>query len=113
VTLAPEKKEAYNEFRRARRAVWQQEIDKRKMGLGCQWPGCHNIIDIPAQLEFAHLSPEDKEFEIGELMHRSPYIPGNRDLLEAEIAKCRVLCLLHHRLETIQENHAALPRRNK
>jgi hypothetical protein len=112
VTLTSEQKEAKNTWRQARRAVWQQEIDKRKMGLGCQWPDCKNIIDIPAQLEFAHLSQEDKDFNISRFLNRSPHVKENRERLEAEIAKCKLLCLLHHRLETMQEGHLSW-RRNK
>lgn len=112
VARSLEQKEAYNAFRRARREVWQQEIDKRKMGLGCQWPDCRNIIEIPAQLDFAHFSQENKDFNISTFLHRSPHVPANRELLEAEIAKCKILCLMHHRLETIQEGHLSW-RRNK
>ena len=112
VTLTPEQKIAHNLWRRGRRSVWQQEIDRRKLEAGCQWPDCINVIEIPSQLEFAHLEQEDKKFNVSRMLERSPYVPENRELLEAEIAKCKVLCLMHHRLETIQGNHLAV-RRNK
>lgn len=95
-----------------RRRIWQDEIDQRKLKAGCQWPGCKNVIEIPAQLEFAHVCPDDKEFDISQLLNYSPEVPGNRERLEAEIAKCKVLCLLHHRLETVQGRHYRY-RRNK
>lgn len=95
-----------------RRRVWQDELDQRKLEAGCQWPECENTIDIPAQLEFAHIDTEGKEFTISTFLNYSSRIPANRERLEAEIAKCRVLCLLHHRLETIQGHHLAV-RRNK
>jgi hypothetical protein len=110
--LTPEQKEANNAWRTARRNVWYEEINKLKLGLGCQYPDCRNIIDIPAQLEFAHISQEDKEFDIGVFLNYSPYVSANRERLEAEIAKCRVLCIMHHRLETVQGGHSAV-RRNK
>lgn len=110
--MAWKTKEDYNQFRRDRRRIWQEEIDQRKLEAGCQWPGCENIIEIPAQLEFAHLDQESKEFNISRFLSYSPHVPGNRERLEAEISKCRVLCLMHHRLETIRGEHVRL-RRNK
>jgi hypothetical protein len=107
VTLTPEQKEAKNEIRRARNRMWQQEIDRRKLETGCQWPGCINVIEVPSQLEFAHISQEDKEHNISDLMRYSPNDPANWEKLEAEIAKCRLLCLMHHRLETAQQGHWA------
>lgn len=72
------------------------------METGCQWSeGCENVIEIPAQLEFAHLDHTDKEFNISTFVGAySPHVAANRKRLEAEIAKCKILCLLHHRLET-------------
>jgi hypothetical protein len=111
MALSREQKAAKNEIRRARGRIWQQEIDRRKLETGCQWPGCSNMIDIPAQLEFAHLSQGDKNFDISTFVSRySPHVPENWKLLEAEVAKCQVLCLLHHRLETIIEGHSGYRR---
>lgn len=94
--------EAWNAQRRVRTAIWQAEIDELKMNTGCQWPGgCENVIDIPSQLEFAHLDHLEKEFNISRFLgSRSPFVAENRERLEAEIAKCKILCLLHHRFET-------------
>lgn len=111
--MTPEQKLAKNAWRVNRRFLWKEEIDMRKMEIGCQWPDCRNIIEIPEQLDFAHLSPEDKEFSIGTFMNRSPHVEDNRVRLEAEIAKCQVLCLLHHRVETIARNHFGYRRGNK
>lgn len=94
-----------------RRKVWQAELDAIKMATGCQWPGgCTNEITIPQQLEFAHLSQEDKEFKISAFTRHSPYIPANQERMKAEIAKCQVLCLLHHRIETVAGGHAGYRR---
>jgi hypothetical protein len=107
-----EQKDAKNASRRrARTEVWQREVDRRKLELGCQWPRCANAIDIPAQLEFAHLLQDDKEFDVSTFISKhSPNVPENWERLEAEIAKCQVLCLLHHRLETIREGHSGYRR---
>ena len=113
MTLTLKQKEAYNSWRNARRAIWQEEINRRKLETGCQWPGCQNVIEIPEQLDFAHMSQEEKEFSIGDFMNRSPHVEANRVRLEAEIAKCQVLCLLHHRIETIAQSHLSYRRGNK
>lgn len=113
VARSLEQKRADNEWRANRRLLWKEEVDKRKMETGCQWPGCQNVIEIPEQLDFAHLSQEDKEFSIGDFMNRSPRVEDNRARLEAEIAKCQVLCLLHHRMETVAQNHFGYRRGNK
>jgi hypothetical protein len=113
VTLTSEQKEAYNAWRSSRRRLWKEEIDRRKMETGCQWPGCRNVIEIPEQLDFAHVSQDDKAFNIGDFMNRSPHVEENWARLEAEIAKCQILCLLHHRVETIAQNHMSYRRGNK
>lgn len=89
-----------------KREGWQW-VEQLKLDTGCQWPGCQNVIETPEQLEFAHLDQEDKEFNISDFLKYSPHVQGNRQRLEDEIAKCKVLCLLHHRLETVQQKHAA------
>ena len=78
MTLTPAQKGAYNAWRVARRAIWQEEINRRKLETGCQWPGCQNVIEIPEQLDFAHLSQDDKEFNIGDFMNRSPHVEIGR-----------------------------------
>lgn len=111
VAMTPQQKLEYNEYRRNRRSLWQVEVDKLKMETGCEWPdGCSNQITIPAQLEFAHLSQEDKKFAVSKILERSPHKPENRKRLEEEMARCQILCLLHHRVETIAGNHNAYRR---
>lgn len=48
----------------------------------------------PACLEFHHINPQEKEFAVGRLRNKS-----SMRLLQAEIAKCRVLCANCHRKE--------------
>lgn len=59
-----------------------------------------------ACLEFHHIDPPEKKFTIGRLIRR-PSLKA----LQAEIAKCRVLCANCHRKEhwkqRLEQNHAS------
>lgn len=109
----PVDKNAYNKWRRERAAVWYAEINALKLEAGCEWSGgCNNVITIPEQLEFAHTSQENKVDSISRLARLSPYVQANRDKMKAEIEKCQVLCLLHHRIETVAGSHYSYRRVN-
>lgn len=86
--------------------MWYAELDEIKLSTGCQWAGgCTNEITIPQQLEFAHLDQAGKEFSISNFIHFSPHVEANQEKMRAEIAKCQVLCLLHHRIESVAGKH--------
>lgn len=89
-----------------------QEINRLKMETGCQWAGgCPYTVLIPECLEFAHLSQDDKHLDIAVFISGySPHNPANRVKLAREIARCRILCLFHHRFETVSEGHSGYRR---
>jgi len=64
---------------------------------GCSWDGCD--IDNPVMIEFDHLDGSDKSGEIANMFRRGCSIKK----IEAEAAKCRLLCANHHRLRTAMQ----------
>lgn len=84
------------EWDRARRADNRKLLDDYKMARGCAECGYH---DHPAALDFHHLDPSQKRFNIGSLA-----TGGHRiERLMAEIEKCSVLCANCHRILTHSE----------
>ena len=61
----------------------------------CELCGDNDII----ALDFDHLDPSKKEFNISELMYRTTKI----EKVLKEISKCRVLCGKCHRIETAKQ----------
>lgn len=72
-----------------RRSELRSWANERKREAGCVECG----TDDPACLDFHHLEPDDKEMAITEMI---TYGHG-RDALEAEMAKCEVICANCHR----------------
>lgn len=75
---------------RVRIRAWLAE---KKEERGCRRCG----ITDPRVLDFHHLDPATKAFSIGTAKGHS------REALEAEIAKCEVLCSNCHRIEHAEE----------
>ena len=88
----PEYKAGRAEYNKERR-LW---IEEYKLEHGCCKCG---YKEHAAALDFNHINPLEKSFGIGESMSKS------RELVEAEIAKCEVLCANCHRIHTY-ETHA-------
>lgn len=80
--------------REKRIKAWLREY---KESLGCEACGEKH----PACLEFHHTNRQEKRFAIGRL---KDYL--SLKLLQAEIAKCRLLCANCHRKEHWRQRHA-------
>jgi hypothetical protein len=63
----------------------------------CEWEGC--TVADPDMLVFDHLNPEDKRIEVSKMVQCSFGLKA----IQAEVAKCRVLCANHHQKHTIQQ----------
>jgi hypothetical protein len=64
-----------------------------KMALGCEICGYN---EHPAALQFDHIDPSKKEFNIGEAVSNTHGWPR----IQAEIEKCRVLCANCHSIHS-------------
>ena len=86
-----------------RRTKWRRnlkvEVDNLKTSEGCAKCG-YNAH--PAALDFNHLDPNTKSFNIGEAFGNNY---GKKKIFE-EIAKCEILCANCHRVHTY-ENHVS------
>jgi hypothetical protein len=56
-------------------------------------------VNDPDMLVFDHLDPQEKHDHVSTLAHSSCSLKR----LQAEVAKCRVLCANHHQKHTIQQ----------
>ncbi len=77
-----------------RNRIWLHEYLKTKK---CEWTGCE--ISDPDMLVLDHLNPSEKRGEVSKLIQHSYGL----ETIQAEIAKCRVLCANHHQKHTIQQ----------
>jgi hypothetical protein len=77
-----------------RNRKWLCEYIKMKQ---CEWEGC--TVNDPDMLVFDHLNPQEKLDHISTLAGSSCGLKT----LQAEVAKCRVLCANHHQKHTIQQ----------
>ena len=74
-----------------------------KLSVGCQNPGCKWNGEFDAsQLEFHHVDPKTKAFNIG-----SRAIQHSEEELLVEISKCCVLCSNCHQLVTFKKLDAS------
>ena len=85
------------EYRRAHKRRLKAKINAIKLELGCEICGYNEHV---AALDFDHLDPSKKEFNIGVAAQESK----GWGRIQAEIEKCRVLCANCHRIHTY-ENH--------
>jgi len=84
---------------RARDKRIKEWLMEYKRTLNCEVCGENH----PACLEFHHIDPQAKEFEIGRMRAKSSWTK-----LKDEIAKCRVLCANCHRKEHWNLRHAGI-----
>ncbi len=77
----------------------------RKLQIGCcQHPGCTKTVTRETKRIFHwdHLVPADKVATIADMCADWRYTIAD---IEAEIAKCQLLCVMHHRKRTREEGH--------
>jgi len=86
--IAKDKRNDYDKQRQARGRKYLQQIKTEK---GCAKCGYN---EHPAALDFNHLDPSKKSFNIASCASLS------LNLLDAEIAKCEILCANCHRIHT-------------
>jgi len=77
-----------------RNRLWLHQYLKTKK---CEWKGC--TIDDPDMLVLDHLNPMEKRVEVSKIVQCSYSLKT----IQAEVAKCRVLCANHHQKHTIQQ----------
>ena len=88
---------AFNQAKRQRKH--RKQLNQIKVEKGCARCGYNQH---PAALQFNHLDPSTKSFEVGSrILHKW-------SLLEEEMAKCEVLCANCHAVHSFTENHHAL-----
>ena len=92
-----ENKEKHLSYVRSHKTKMQQWFLNYKKSLSCEICGENH----PACLDFHHLNPQDKKFDVGQKNKR----PSKETLIK-EIAKCQVLCSNCHRKLHWQEREA-------
>ncbi|HEX8500336.1 MAG TPA: hypothetical protein VF659_07070 [Pyrinomonadaceae bacterium] len=73
---------------------WLHEYLKTKC---CEWEGC--TVSDPDMLVLDHLNPHEKRGHVSTMVHGS----FSLKTVQAEVAKCRVLCANHHQKHTIRQ----------
>lgn len=73
---------------------WLHEYLKTKRW---EWEGC--TVSDPDMLVLDHLNPHEKRGHVSTIAHGS----FSLKTVQAEVAKCRVLCANHHQKHTIQQ----------
>lgn len=94
-------KETKHKRERQRYVDSRTKVDAIKLAVGCKECG-YNAH--PSALEFNHIDPSTKLYTISQAMKR-PWSD-----IEAEIAKCEVLCANCHRIHTVTNKHHAVRR---
>ena len=97
-------KEKAKEWRNKRSKERREMLNEIKVRAGCEICG---FKGHPAALDFDHLYPESKGFDISKR-----YVFSNIDRLFEEIKKCRVLCANCHRIHSKESGHNQ-PKRRK
>lgn len=73
----------------------RQKVARIKMSKGCEWEGgCEYKITNHRQLELDHINPTLKFAAVSTMLQQTKKYPW--EIVEQEIAKCRVLCKMHH-----------------
>jgi hypothetical protein len=116
--LNPEYRARYNREYRAKnteeRKVQLKEAHRKrleyvraiKLERGCELCG-YNAHH--AALDFDHLDPAEKTKEVSTMC----WGEASFDVIDAEIAKCRVLCRNCHAIESMEKGHLGLRNRKK
>jgi hypothetical protein len=77
----------------------RQKVARIKMSKGCEWEGgCEYKITNHRQLELDHIDPTLKLAAVSTMLQRTKKYPW--EIVEQDIAKCRVLCKMHHAIST-------------
>lgn len=84
------------EYRQAQR----DKVAQYKMAKGCEL--CSFKAVIPAQLDLDHVDPSTKTYKGS---HKSYDAGWSWERIEAELAKCQVVCKNCHALRTHEEGH--------
>lgn len=90
--------EYHKEYMRKRQDERRARLNEIKLAAGCRACG-YNAH--PAALEFNHIGPATKACTV------SRCVTGSWEAIEAEIAKCEVLCANCHRIHTITNKQHA------
>ncbi|HEY0545012.1 MAG TPA: hypothetical protein VGC91_06410 [Pyrinomonadaceae bacterium] len=77
-----------------RNQMWLYNFIKTKH---CEWEGC--TVNDPDMLVLDHINPNEKRAHVSTMVHT----PFSLKSIQAEVAKCRVLCANHHQKHTIQQ----------
>ncbi|MFL6207820.1 MAG: hypothetical protein ACJ74W_03180 [Pyrinomonadaceae bacterium] len=77
-----------------RNRMWLHDFLKTKC---CEWEGCS--VNDPDMLVFDHIEPNEKRHYVSSMVAASFSLKS----IQAEVAKCRVLCANHHQKHTIQQ----------
>ena len=89
--------------------IRKNQIAKLKLSRGCEWEGgCEwtegkNVDAL--MLDLDHLDPTQKTADVAKMIH---YMKYSWDTILEEVAKCRVLCKMHHAIipsSTRKRNH--------
>lgn len=85
------------------RTSMRKFMDTLKVRLGCAECG-YNAH--PRALQFDHIDPDTKyRTKSGKLMHPSDMVGLSQATIQAEVAKCRVLCANCHAIRSHEEGH--------
>ncbi len=77
-----------------RNRMWLYSFLKTRQ---CEWEGCG--INDPDMLVLDHIDPKQKRLEVSRMVQHS----FGLKTIQAEVAKCRVLCANHHQKHTIEQ----------
>ena len=70
---------------------------------GCS--SCGRKYDVLRAVEFDHIDPKTKSFNVSAMMYHSKY---SLEQVKEEIAKCRVLCRFCHRIQTKRQHESGI-----
>lgn len=80
-------------LQRKRLIEWVTELKKRPCA------DCKQLFPTPC-MDFDHLPGHKKRFTISQFVRENGHLENAKALLEAEIAKCQVVCSNCHRIRT-------------
>lgn len=89
--------------------IARERIGAIKVARGCENPECpipSDILGYPEDFDFDHIDQATKSDSVS----RMAGIGRAWSVIEAEIAKCRVLCVVCHRRHTVKQANANLVR---
>ena len=98
--LQPTCKECSAIYAREYRQVNRDYVAAYKLSVGCQL--CGFVAQESCQLDLHHINPEEKTYKGS---HKSYDAGWSKERIDAEIAKCLVVCKNCHALETHNSGH--------